>query len=581
MKKLPRLLLGMILSFVVCVVSRPVSAQDSASSASVTLYMDRTTRQVFASPGHNRVPLHIMGTLDADAIANQVEQRVEQKTQDQVRTAVAETRTQQAVENAALAKQVAEMKPAWTSYVNNFQNKFRIGALAYLDYGMYTHTGFGPQFLENLNPPGPGNNIYNSFDITRIYLNTYFTPTDNLLFRFTPEIYRANGTPSNDRLGTTTGVGSNLDGDLNVRLKYGYVQYTGLTDDIPSLKGGNMTFGAQPNPFLPWEEDLYQYRFVYLAPWNFVGLSSSQIGLQFNGPIRLLGGEANYLDYGFGVYDNGNFRTPEQTNTKQVMARVTAYPFGAHWRYDGFGMTGFFNYGWGDTTPDNSGVSMPLKGSATGSAHFERIAALLHYSAEQWNVVGEFDYGNNATTVGNMFSGSGPLDAFGTPTGTPIIKSPAFGNTTCAKATPCYPIFGTFGPQTAVYQAFQNNGRSRQLGLDFMGHYHIPGTKLTTFGMFQWFLPNDNVKENPLDFQRFVVGVSYQFNEYFRIALDSQNLLFYHGQFGLPVSYANKFNYAAGKSFNGWLLPKSGSTVIPNLVPRDTHAIFANLEFAY
>jgi hypothetical protein len=114
-----------------------------------------------------------------------------------------------------------------------------------------------------------------------------------------------------------------------------------------------------------------------------------------------------------------------------------------------------------------------------------------------------------------------------------------------------------------------------------MGHYHIPGTRLTAFGMFQWFMPNDNVKENPLDFQRFVAGVSYQFNEYFRIALDSQNLLFYHGQFGLPVSYANKFNYPAGKSFNGWLLPKSDSTVIPNLVLRDTHAIFANLEFAY
>jgi hypothetical protein len=364
--------------------------------------VNEKTGQLFIRPGRGRVKL--TGILDTGDVEQRVEQKLEQKTQDQVRAAVAETRAQQAADNAALTNQVADMKPAWTSYVTNFQNKFRIGAVAYLDYGLYTHTGFGPQFLENLNPPGPANNMYNSFDINRIYLNTYFTPTDDLLFRFTPEIYRANGTPSNDKLGTTTGVGSNLDGDLNVRLKYGYVQYTGLTDRIPSLKGGNVTFGAQPNPFLPWEEDLYQYRFVYLAPWNYVGLSSSQIGLQFNGPVRLFGGETNYFDYGFGVYDNGNFRTPEQTNTKQVMARITAYPFGAHWRYDGFGMTGFYNYGWGDTTPDNSGVSTPLKGSATGSAHFERIAALLHYSTEQWNMIGEFDYGNNATTFGNMFS---------------------------------------------------------------------------------------------------------------------------------------------------------------------------------
>jgi len=571
-------------TFMCLAVAPSLHAQDAGSMLTASrLWVDKTTGQVFIKPGRNRIPLKFSGAVDTEAISQQVEQKVEQKTQDQVRAAVAETQAQQRADNAALAKQMAEMKPAWTSYVNNFQNKFRIGALVYLDYGLYTHTGFGPQFLENLNPPGPQNNFYNSFDINRIYLNTYFTPTEDVLFRFTPEIYRANGTVSNDKLGTSTGVGSNLDGDLNVRLKYGYVQYTGLTDNIPSLKGGTVAFGAQPNPFLPWEEDLYQYRFVYLAPWNYVGLSSSQIGLQFNGPVKLRGGELNYLDYGFGVYDNGNFRTPEQSNTKQVMARLTAYPLGAKWRYDGFGLTGFYNYGWGDTTPDNSGVTTPFKGAATGSAHFERIAGLLHYSTEQWNIIGEFDYGNNATTMGNMFSGSGPLDAFGTPTGTPITKPPAFGNTGCAKApgTPCYPVFGTFGPQSAVYQAFQNNGRTRQLGFDFMGHYHIPDTRLTAFGMFQWFLPNDNVKENPLDFQRFVVGVSYQFNEYLRIALDSQNLLFYHDQFGLPVSYANQFNYQAGKTFNGWLLPKSGSTIIPNLVPRDTHAIFANLEFAY
>ena len=96
------------------------------------------------------------------------------------------------------------MKPAWTSYLNNFQDKFRIGALAYLDYSAYTHTGFGPQTLENINPPGPGNNGYNSFDITRVYTNIYFTPTDNLLFRFTPEIYRSNGTATASTVSSTS-----------------------------------------------------------------------------------------------------------------------------------------------------------------------------------------------------------------------------------------------------------------------------------------------------------------------------------------------------------------------------------------
>ena len=115
--------------------------------------------------------------------------------------------------------------------------------------------------------------------------------------------------------------------------------------------------------------------------------------------------------------------------------------------------------------------------------------------------------------------------------------------------------------------------------LDLFGHYHIPGTKLTAFGMYQWFMPNDNVNEDPLDFERFVAGVSYQYNEYIRFALDSQNLLFYHNQFGVPISYAEQFNYVGGSTLNGRKLPKTGS--IPNTVPLDTHAIFFNVEFAY
>jgi hypothetical protein len=151
--------------------------------------------------------------------------------------------------------------------------------------------------------------------------------------------------------------------------------------------------------------------------------------------------------------------------------------------------------------------------------------------------------------------------------------------TKCSTSKPCYTYPNSYGPQTALYQAFLNNGRTRQIGVDFLGHYHIPGTKLTAFGMFQWFMPNDNVNKNPLDFQRFVAGVSYQYNEYLRFALDSQNLLFYHSQFSVPVSYASQFGYVPGGTFNGRGLPTKGS--IPNTVPLDTHAIFLNMEFAY
>ena len=296
-------------------------------------------------------------TPDAEAI----EQQVEERTNDKVRAAVAEAQAQQRADNAALQKQVDDIKPAWSNYVNNFQNKLRIGAVAYLDYSAYPHTGFGPQQLENINPPGPGNNGFNSFDISRIYTNIYYTPTNELVFRFTPEIYRANGTATADKTGKSSGFGSNLDGDLNVRLKYAYLQYKGLFDNVDILKGGNTTLGAQPNPFIPWEEDMYQYRFVNLVPWGYMGFSSSEIGLQQDGPIKPFGAESTYAEYGFGVYDEGNFHSQNQSNWPQMMGRLTAYPFGANWRYQGLGMTGFWNYGWGNSAADSEAPTTPLK----------------------------------------------------------------------------------------------------------------------------------------------------------------------------------------------------------------------------
>ena len=76
-------------------------------------------------------------------------------------------------------------------------------------------------------------------------------------------------------------------------MKYAYLQYTSLWKNVPMLKGGNVTFGAQPNPFIPWEEDLTRLPLTSISsPWNYLGLSSSQIGLQFNGPVKPYGRES-------------------------------------------------------------------------------------------------------------------------------------------------------------------------------------------------------------------------------------------------------------------------------------------------
>ena len=313
-------------------------------------------------------------------------------------------------------------------------------------------------------------------------------------------------------------------------MKYAYVQYKGLLDDIPWIAGGNTTFGAQGNPFIPWEEDLYQYRYVNLVPWNYLSLSSSQIGLQFDGPIKPFGGETTYADYGVGVYDKGNFHSQEQSDSKQVMLKGTIYPLGSAFKYQGLGLTGFWNYGWGNVAPDIGSVPANQVECAL-YAHRGR-APLRHRAME---------YRGRVRLRAERLQSEQPV--FGQrPTRRFRHRDRTRRNHELMPATPVRPprpaigFPNTWGPQTAAYTAILNNGRARELGWDVFGHYHIPGTKLTAFGMFQWFLPNDNVNTDPLDFQRFVVGLSYQYNEYLRFALDSQNLLFYHSQFSMPVS---------------------------------------------
>ena len=466
--------------------------------------------------------------------------------------------------------------------MDDFHDKFRLGAVLYGDYRFYTNTGFQPQEMTQLTNPGPGNNNYNSFDITRTYLNFFFFPTKDWTLRLTPNMYKTIGS-SNVKIGQTTGFGSNLDGNLSVRMKYANLTYSGLWDSIPMLKGGTIGIGEISNPFVDWEEQLYGFRYVNLTPWNYLSLSSTQTGVSMEGPIKF--GGLQYADYGIGAYDNSSFHAFEQSDTKQFMVRGSVYPFGAKWRFGGLGITGFYNYGYGNTAPDTADIPTTLKG---GDAHIQRIAALLHYTAYNWGIAGEYDAGTNAFAASNLWSGSGPADAFGFPTGK-AITSGTFAGNTCGNGSttivggkivqPCYPLLHTYGPQTAAQTAILNNGQSDQQGFDFFGHFHIPETPVTLFGMFQWLQPNTNFASNPLDFYRWIFGVSYQYNEYLRFAIDSQNISYYHSQQSIPIATLKPFGYSPGGTFNGQTLPKTGS--IPDMVQRDTHSIFANVEFSY
>src|ERR1700730_12909774 len=108
-----KILLVAAVTFVLLAAAWPLRAQDSTPPRKITVWVNEKTGELFIRPGRGRVKL--TGILDTGDVEQRVEQKIEQKTENQVRTAVAESRAQQAADNAVLTKQVAEMKPAWTS----------------------------------------------------------------------------------------------------------------------------------------------------------------------------------------------------------------------------------------------------------------------------------------------------------------------------------------------------------------------------------------------------------------------------------------------------------------------------------
>ncbi len=506
----------------------------------IMMYEDTRTGAFYSKPGKGRIAighLYLDGEApppSAAAVQEQVQKEVK-KHDDELRTEFMQNQTTLLQKNAELSKQVAEIKPAWTDYMDNFKNKFRLGTLIYADWRMYSHTTYQPQELTQINNPGIGNNGFNSFDISRAYLNFYFFPTEDWTARITPNIYReliASGT--SDSAGKNGTYSNSADGNLSYRLKYAYLQYNKLWDKlhVDPMKGGTISVGQIQNPLIDWEEQMYGYRFVNLVPWNYLSLSSTQQGISIQGPIKFH--ELQYLEYDVGVFNNSSFHAIENSNTKQVMARVSVYPFGAKWRFQGLGLTGFYDYGYGGTTtPDTS-----------FKPHSTRIAGLIHYNTELWGLAFEYDQGHNAFSSGNLFSAVAPA--------------------------------GAYANNNTLAQALLNNGRAVEQGYDFFGHLHIPKTPFTLFGMFQWFMPNTHVDVNPFDFQRWVAGISYQYNEFLRFSLSSQNMLYYHKNFAFSQAEAQKFSPV---TFGP--VPPSAAGTVPNSVFRDGHSIFLNLEFNY
>ena len=414
--------------------------------------------------------------------------------------------------------------------------RVRIGTLLYADYAYYTKTGFGPQFTSQVNPPGPSNNGYNAFEVTRAYINLFYSPTDAVTFRLTPDLYRQIGAAPGTKIGKVSAIGPNTDQGLPFRLKYAYVDFNTLFASSDAFKKDKLTIGQQQDPVIEWEERLYGYRYVNIVPWDYLGYSSSWAGIALHGPIEF--NNKQYLDYSIGVYNNASYRQLEQSEKKQVAARLTLYPSGARSDFDGLGFTAFYNYGHTNVTPD-SGVNVPLY----------RASALAHYTFKKnaYALAFEFEAGRNAFTSNNFFSGSAPLDEFG------------LGTT-------------QYAGFDALVKALQNSNGAKQRGYATFGHAQIPRSPFTLFAMYHSFSPNTRVAKNPIDFERIVAGIGYKVNDRLRFAVSSQNLIFRHSQFTFPASDLQILSPSlAAANPNG----------IANAVPNHIQSIFLSTGFTF
>ena len=542
----------------------PLMAQSSSSSStpgmtggasfgSLTLWTDPKTGEVFTRPGRGRVPL-IINTGASASAQRAVEQQLDEQ---KAKTAkLAQQLAQQQQQTAAVSKQVQEEAPAWQDYLASYKNKVSIGTQVWFGYSIFSHPGWGPQYLTQQIWPGPGNDGYNDFFLHRAYLNFFFFPTEDWTVRVTPNIYTAQGSTANQAFGGNAGIPNTNVGNLGYRVKYAYLQYNTPFKNlgINAIKTDKIIIGVQPQPITAWEEDLYGYRFVNLTTWN-MSEASTYPGISIQGPITFGPENLQYIDYNVGVFDNASFHAFEGTNTKEVQGRVSIYPFGARWRFQGLGITSYYAFGYGNNTPDQAQLPTFFKGP---NSEIERLAEIVHYSGENWGIAFEYDWGRNAWSPGNQFSGSGPAAVFGlTPNGNVVPPASALAQAAYAN----------------LADALLNNGRSYQQGFNFFGHYHIPQTRYTLFGWLEQWNPNTQVKNDPFDYQRVVLGIAYQWNEYLRFAIDTQNTLFYHSQYNMPVSYAKQFNWVAPPKFTG--------SSIPDVVTRDTHMFMLNAEFVF
>lgn len=175
----------------------------------------------------------------------------------------------------------------------------------------------------------------NRFDLTRAYVNIEPQLTEKISLRITTDVTRVSA------------PGTSLDGNLALRLKYGYAQF----DDV--VAGATVRGGLQPTPIVDYTDSVWGYRVLGPSPFEiFGGAPSSDLGAGVSG--KPLGGR---LEYAVLVSNGEGYTKPEQSGReaaryKDVAGRLTFAPFaGSPGALRGIRLSALAQYGISSETP--------------------------------------------------------------------------------------------------------------------------------------------------------------------------------------------------------------------------------------
>jgi len=214
-------------------------------------------------------------------------------------------------------------------------------------------------------------NHFNSFDVTRAYVNVLGRFSGGVGTRVTADIYR------------------NADGSLGYRLKYAFATYT--------PQGSPLTFklGQIHTPWVDWEEALWDYRMQGQVAMERAGyMSAADFGAGVDGKWG-----PDKVNFQFTVVNGETYKTGEVAGAggqgKDAMARISVRVLDTNdsSRVGGLRITGYAAYG-----------------KAVAYADRNRYLAMLSYRTKQLTLAGEAaaaQDGLGAATNGHLYSAFG------------------------------------------------------------------------------------------------------------------------------------------------------------------------------